>query len=89
MSVFAVIAGKGSARSLADKIASAYSPDAYISIDNGNWLVFEPELLPPKSICDKIIGENDVSHRLMVIPVEAYWGVHDNKIWAWLGSKNL
>ena len=89
MSVFAVIAGNNSEKSLATKVAKAYPGDLHISIENDNWLIFEPNFLPPKAICDKIIGKDKINERLLVITVESYWGVHDSKIWAWLGSKKL
>ncbi len=89
MPVFSIIAGNDSTQSISDFVEKAYEAHDRMSIDNGNYLIFENDLLTPQEVCTKIIGVDNRSLRLLVIPVESYWGMHDNSVWGWLKSKKL
>ena len=89
MPVFAVIAGNNSATTLRNNVTKSYPGIDSVSIENGNWLIFEEKLLTPKEVCDKLVGIENLQNTLLVVPVESYWGIHNTDVWSWLTSKKL
>ncbi|KGJ86425.1 hypothetical protein [Colwellia psychrerythraea] len=89
MPLFAVIAKEPNNSRIEKLIADCYPENNHIKIASASWLVYEEQKGMPQTIHNKIFGEGNNKETYLIIPFDAYWGIHSNDVWNWISSKGL
>ncbi|NQF31019.1 hypothetical protein [Enterobacter asburiae] len=93
MSIFAVVAtnpGERSRPKIKQLIHEKIPGTHFLEVDDCLWFV-DTELATSKELTILLCGEDnpDKVGSFVVLPVTAYYGMHNKTVWEWLSSKGL